>query len=191
MKKGFTLIELLIVIGILAVLAGIVVVALNPAELLKQARDSKRMADLGGLTSAINLYLTDVASPTFTCAAGMFYATVSTTGSGVSPFATTLASTTSASTKGLTNGNGWIPVALSGVSGGSPISALPTDPTDSITYYYAYNCTTSPSNLFEVDARLESTKYKAQMTTDGGDKNTCSTYVESTCWYETGNSLTQ
>lgn len=39
-RKGFTLIELLIVIGILAVLATAVIMVLNPAELLKQARDS-------------------------------------------------------------------------------------------------------------------------------------------------------
>ena len=63
MKKGFTLIELLIVIAILAVLAGIVIVALNPAELLKQARDGKRMGDLDSLVTALNLYLVDVSSP--------------------------------------------------------------------------------------------------------------------------------
>lgn len=192
MKKGFTLIELLIVIGILAVLAGIVVVALNPAELLRQARDAKRMTDLDGVTSAINLYLADVASPTFTCASGMFYATASTTGVGVSPFVTKLASTTSDSTKGLTNGNGWIPITFSDVSGGSPLATLPSDPTNSITYYYAYNCTTTSGNFFEMDTRLESVKQRANMTTDGGDKNTCgTTYIDATCWYEKGNSLTQ
>ena len=34
MKKGFTLIELVIVIGILAILATVVVLVLNPAQLL-------------------------------------------------------------------------------------------------------------------------------------------------------------
>ena len=59
-KKGFTLIELLIVIGILAILIAAVVVVLNPAQLLKQARDSQRMSDVGSLESAINLYLATV-----------------------------------------------------------------------------------------------------------------------------------
>ncbi|MFA7202022.1 MAG: type II secretion system protein, partial [Candidatus Paceibacterota bacterium] len=42
-KSSFTLIELLIVIGILAILTAAVVLVLNPTELLKQGRDSKRM----------------------------------------------------------------------------------------------------------------------------------------------------
>ncbi|MDD4819148.1 MAG: prepilin-type N-terminal cleavage/methylation domain-containing protein, partial [Candidatus Colwellbacteria bacterium] len=37
-KTAFTLVELLIVIAILAVLAAAVVIVLNPAELLAQAR---------------------------------------------------------------------------------------------------------------------------------------------------------
>ena len=52
--KGFTLLELLIVIGILAILAGVVVLVLNPAELLRQARDSQRISDLSTMRSAIS-----------------------------------------------------------------------------------------------------------------------------------------
>ena len=62
-KKGFTLIELLVVIAIVAVLSVVVVLTLNPAELLKQARDSTRIADMSTYKSAISLYLTDVTSP--------------------------------------------------------------------------------------------------------------------------------
>jgi len=57
--RGFTLIELLVVIAILAVLAVAVVVVLNPAELIKQARDTTRISDLAALNSAISLYLAD------------------------------------------------------------------------------------------------------------------------------------
>ncbi|MDP2704751.1 MAG: prepilin-type N-terminal cleavage/methylation domain-containing protein, partial [bacterium] len=70
-KKGFTLIELLIVIGILGILAAAVVVVLNPGELLAQARDGTRLADLDSVRSAYSLYLADVSAPVIT-AAGPF-----------------------------------------------------------------------------------------------------------------------
>ena len=38
---AFTLIELLLVVAIIAVLAGVVILALNPAELLRQSRDAR------------------------------------------------------------------------------------------------------------------------------------------------------
>jgi len=62
-KKGFTLVELMIVIAILAILAAIVIFALNPAELFRRARDSQRMSDLRVLSSAISYYLADVTTP--------------------------------------------------------------------------------------------------------------------------------
>jgi prepilin-type N-terminal cleavage/methylation domain-containing protein len=48
-KAGFTLIELLIVIGILAILATVVVLVLNPTEMFKQARDSQRLSETDAL----------------------------------------------------------------------------------------------------------------------------------------------
>ncbi len=59
--KGFTLIELLIVIGIIAILAGIVLVAVNPAEQFGKANDSERKSEIGTILSAIYQYQT---SPT-------------------------------------------------------------------------------------------------------------------------------
>jgi len=69
MKKGFTLIELLVVIAILAVLMSVVVVTINPAEMLKKTRDTKRISDLDALRTALNLYLTDQQLFTDTCRA--------------------------------------------------------------------------------------------------------------------------
>lgn len=62
-NKGFTLLELLIVIGILAILATVIIVAINPAELLRRARDSQRISDLSSITSAIAFYLAEASTP--------------------------------------------------------------------------------------------------------------------------------
>ena len=56
-RPGFTLIELLVVIAILGLLSTIITVAMGQARL--KARDSKRMADLKQIQTALELYYTD------------------------------------------------------------------------------------------------------------------------------------
>ena len=48
-NKGFTLLELLIVIAVLAVLAGVLFVALNPASRLEDSRNAKRWTDVNAI----------------------------------------------------------------------------------------------------------------------------------------------
>jgi len=55
--SGFTLIELLVVIAIIGVLAAVVLLAINPAKMLRQGRDSNRQSDLTTLRKAIDLYM--------------------------------------------------------------------------------------------------------------------------------------
>jgi len=58
-SKGFTLIELLIVIGIIAILAAIIYVAVDPARRLAEARDADRWSSVNSILNAVLKYTVD------------------------------------------------------------------------------------------------------------------------------------
>ena len=58
-NQGFTLIEILVVIGIVAVLATIVLIAINPARQFAQARNSQRVSNVNAILNAIGQRIAD------------------------------------------------------------------------------------------------------------------------------------
>ena len=58
-KKGFTLIELLVVIGIIAILAAVVIVALNPGRQFAQARNTQRNSNVNAILNAVGQRISD------------------------------------------------------------------------------------------------------------------------------------
>lgn len=58
-QKGFTLLEVLLVVAILAILAGIVILALNPGKQLADSRNSQRRVDVGTILNAVYQFAID------------------------------------------------------------------------------------------------------------------------------------
>jgi len=58
-QKGFTLLEILLVVAAIAILAGIVIVALNPAKQLGDTKNAQRATDVTTILNAVYQYAID------------------------------------------------------------------------------------------------------------------------------------
>lgn len=59
LNKGFTLLEVLLVVGVIATLAGIVIVSINPAKQLADTRNAQRRSDVNTILNATYQYAID------------------------------------------------------------------------------------------------------------------------------------
>lgn len=212
-NQGFTLLELLIVIAIIAILSVILVLVLDPAETLKKSRDSQRMSDLATMKTALGLYSTSVTAPlmggadnaackgnstddsAYVSGDKIFYSLPSEkpiTDTSLDGSALVVDNQVAEASLALTNGNGWLPVNLSALPSGSPISNLPIDPVNTVAtlsavastdLVYRYVCS-EETLKYEINARLESNAFTEEddkMAKDGGNNAE---------YYEVGTDLT-
>jgi type II secretory pathway pseudopilin PulG len=169
-KDSFTLVELLVVIGILAILTAAVVIVLNPAELLKQSRDSKRTTDLAAVNNALKILLTQNPEVNLGTASTVYVSLADSSSTCGSYSLPTLPSgwqyrCVTAANLTKSDGSGWIPVSFA--SGASQLPALPTDPQNDANnrLYYAY---AASNGRWELVSNFESDKYAAKEAADGG-----------------------
>jgi prepilin-type N-terminal cleavage/methylation domain-containing protein len=74
MKKAFTLLEILLVIGIIALLAAALIIAINPGRQFAKTRNTQRWSDVNAILSAVIQNMSDNKGK-FNCAAGDIPAT--------------------------------------------------------------------------------------------------------------------
>jgi len=176
--RGFTLLELLLVIAILAILGLIVVLLMNPVELMRQARDSNRLSDLSTIDRALSIMEADATPISFGQPFTVYISVpdmAATTTAGTNCSGMGLSNLPSgwsyhcaaSSTYKTVNGSGWIPVDFSSATFNSPISLLPTDPNNSTSSSLYYTYITGGS--WSLTALLESQKYRQNTAiSDGG-----------------------
>jgi prepilin-type N-terminal cleavage/methylation domain-containing protein len=178
---GFTLIELLVVIAIIAILSIVVVLTLNPSDMLRSARDSTRLSDMATLQSAINVWIADVSTGGGSLNFGSSTLTYL---SLVDPTATTSAGSNCAALgfpAGYfhctgpnfyknTDGTGWMPINLKTSGLGSSLGSLPIDPTNNASsgLYYSYD---TDGTTWKVGSIPESQKYANQITSFAAGSN--------------------
>jgi len=128
-KRGFTLLEILLVVGAIAIIAGIVILAINPSKQLADTRNAQRRVDVNTILNGIYQYAID--------------------NNGTLPASITTTSTQICKTSGTCTGL----IDLSGrTTSGTYLVSIPTDPTGSSTNGTGYNVSKNANGRVTVNA---------------------------------------
>jgi prepilin-type N-terminal cleavage/methylation domain-containing protein len=128
-KSGFTLIEILLVVAAIAILAGIVILAINPGKQLGDTRNAQRRADVNTIINAAYQYIID--------GNGVLPTTITTTDTQICKTGATCTSL----------------IDLSILSDSEKyVTALPHDPTGSSTNGTGYFISKTANNRIKVSA---------------------------------------
>ena len=172
-RQSFTLVELLVVVALIAVLSVVVIISLNPQELIKQSRDSTRLSDLQNLNSTLSWFNADTGGSGFMGSSSVIYVSIPDTtstcanlGLPTPPSGYSYHCVTQQNLQ-KTDGSGWIPVNFNQISFGKTLTKLPIDPINqtSTGNYYTYVA----GGSWKLTTRFESQKYTLQFVAqDGG-----------------------
>ncbi|MCS7200576.1 MAG: prepilin-type N-terminal cleavage/methylation domain-containing protein [Patescibacteria group bacterium] len=194
--RGFTVIEILITIAIIGLIAGILIQTFKPVVHYQKARDTKRLADLNMLESAIRSYILMTSTPSLGPTTTGYEESMPTIFISIPFDKEDIRSLTysegsknfkirqASSTTYLRNdGQGWLPINFR-VLNYPPLFSLPADPLNVYArgkFFYSYVFRRSNST-FEINAKLESPFYKQ----GGNDDRTSTDNGNNTSTYEVG-----
>ncbi len=128
-KRGFTLLEILLVVGAIAIIAGIVILAINPSKQLADTRNAQRRVDVNTILNGIYQYAID--------------------NNGALPATITVTSTPICNTGGTCTG--LIDLGVLTASGTYLVS-IPKDPTGATVNSTAYNVSKNANGRVTVNA---------------------------------------
>jgi len=154
--------------GILGILMAVTILVINPAEYLRRARDTNRLSDLNTLKTALTLYTVDTGNDYSTTDNTVYVSlpdsssTCATWGLPALPSPWVYKCVTTANYR-KADGTGWVPINLASMAS-KPLSTLPVDPTNNLTYYYTFVM----GGSFELNAITESTQGATNASSDGG-----------------------
>lgn len=187
---GFTLIELLIVVGIVGILSVVVVSTINPAEILKQSRDAKRLAEIKSIDGAVEFALSQNLGLNIGSSTTIYLSLPdSDQGCGNYPGLPQLElpwvyrCAPESSYRNIDGVTGWLPVNFASLST-SPFTALPVDPKNDgdLGLYYSY---IPQGSKWELNVEMESKKFSFNGSGDVESEDGGNTIII----YEAGNDL--